>query len=66
MARPTSELWYCSRGFESISQIYFSFQQNQLEDWNGLISLLKELQADIDAARTDRKKQDGLEAAQWC
>jgi len=37
------------------------FQQDQLEDWNGLVSLLKEIQAEIDAARTDRKKRDSLE-----
>lgn len=54
----------CGTAQEVLSQFRKSisvFQQNQLEDWNGLISLLKELQADIDAARTDRKKRDGLE-----
>lgn len=36
------------------------FQQEQLEDWNGLMSLLKTLQEDI-IAETDRKQRQGLE-----
>jgi len=36
------------------------FQQDQLEDWNGLMSLLKTVQEDI-SAQSDRKQRQGLE-----
>ncbi len=37
------------------------FQEEQLQDWNGLVSILREIQDDLAAAKSDREKRASLE-----